>query len=40
MKNLVDRIIQDLGEDKPIKGILLKAQIVASSLITMILKLG
>lgn len=32
MKNLVDRIIQDLGEDKPIKGILLKAQIVASKL--------
>lgn len=32
MKNLVDRIIQDLGKDKPIKGILLKAQIVASKL--------
>lgn len=32
MKELIDKIIQDLGEDKPIRGILLKAQIVASKL--------
>ncbi len=32
MKEIVDRIIQDLGEDKSIRGILLKAQIVASKL--------
>lgn len=32
MKDLVDKIIQDLGDNKPIKGILLKAQIVASKL--------
>lgn len=32
MKGLIDKIIADLGDDKPIKGILLKAQIVASKL--------
>ncbi len=32
MKDLINNIIQDLGDDKPIKGILLKAQIVASNL--------
>lgn len=32
MKEIINKIIQDLGDDKPIKGILLKAQIVASKL--------
>lgn len=32
MKDIINNIIKDLGEDKPIKGILLKAQIVASKL--------
>ena len=32
IKDIIDKIIQDLGDDKPIKGILLKAQIVASQL--------
>lgn len=32
MKKLIDSIIQDLGDDKPIKGILLKAQIIAHKL--------
>ena len=31
-KDIINKIIQDLGDDKPIKGILLKAQIVASQL--------
>jgi len=32
MKDMINKIIQDLGEDKPINGILLKAQIIASKL--------
>lgn len=32
IKDIIDKIIQDLGDDKPIKGILLKTQIVASQL--------
>lgn len=32
MKQLIDTIIRDLGDDKPINGILLKAQILASHL--------
>lgn len=32
MKELINKIIQDLGEDKPIKTLLLKAQIIASKL--------
>ena len=32
MKDIINKIIQDLGDDKPIKGILLKSQIVASKL--------
>lgn len=32
MKVMIDKIIQDLGDDKAIKGILLKTQIVASLL--------
>lgn len=32
IKDIINKIIQDLGDDKPIKGILLKAQIVASQL--------
>lgn len=32
MNKLIDSIIQDLGDDKPIKGILLKAQIIAHKL--------
>ena len=32
MKEIINKIIQDLGDDKPIKGILLKAQIFASKL--------
>lgn len=31
-KNIIDKIIQDLGDDRPIKRILLKAQILASQL--------
>lgn len=32
LKKLIERIIQDLGDDKPINSILLKAQIVAANL--------
>lgn len=32
MKSLIDKIIEDLGNDKPIKGILLRSQILASKL--------
>ena len=32
IKNIIDKIIQDLGDDRPINGILLKVQIVASRL--------
>lgn len=32
MKAMINKIIQDLGDDRPIKGILLKTQIVASRL--------
>ena len=32
MKELINKIIQDLGDEKPISGILLKSQIVASEL--------
>ena len=32
IKDIINKIIQDLGDDRPIKGILLKAQIVASQL--------
>lgn len=32
LKKLIERIIQDLGDDKPIHSILLKAQIVAANL--------
>lgn len=32
MKEEINKIIQDLGDDKPIKGILLKSQIVAAKL--------
>ena len=32
IKKLIERIIQDLGDDKPISGVLLKAQIVAANL--------
>lgn len=32
LKKLIETIIQDLGDDKPVKGILLKAQIVAAKL--------
>ncbi|WP_288946401.1 hypothetical protein [uncultured Porphyromonas sp.] len=32
MTNLIDNIIKDLGDDKPIKGILLKSQILGSKL--------
>ena len=30
LKKLIEKIIQDLGDDKPINSILLKAQIVAA----------
>lgn len=32
MKEFINKIIQDLGDEKPISGILLKSQIVASEL--------